>query len=51
MKVDITLNDLKSLLATARRAETVDSWIEVALQWMEHADKEITRLRGEVSNE
>jgi hypothetical protein len=45
----ITLNliDLKNLLTSARKAGTVDRWADIAVEWMEGAQKEIDRLNQE----
>jgi hypothetical protein len=45
MKVDLDLPHMKALLKRAIDVGTEGHWTVVAIQWMEAADKEITRLK------
>jgi hypothetical protein len=48
-KVNITLEDLKNLLVTSVRSNTLPAWCEVALEWAQQANDEIIRLQKELS--
>jgi hypothetical protein len=46
-KVELDLEAMKSLLEVARRNGTVGQWADIALEWMEAANKELIHLRSE----
>jgi hypothetical protein len=48
MKIDITAADLHVLAERSKQAGTQDKFIEIALEWIDHADAEIDRLRQQV---
>lgn len=43
-KIDVDANGLRAMLQRARQIGTVDNWTDVALQWIDAAEKEIERL-------
>ncbi len=45
MKVLIDVEQMKKLLAIAEERGTVDSWIRLAVEWMEEASKTATDMR------
>lgn len=46
--VKVTCEGLATLLDHARRAQTVDQWIPLALEWSAKANDEIVRLTAEL---
>lgn len=46
-RVLLTAEDMKTLLLKAKEVGTLEQWAAVAIQWMEAADVEITRLTEE----
>jgi len=47
MKMDVTLEDMKVLALRATSNGTEHAWMDVALQWMEAANKRISELEQE----
>ena len=47
----ISVMDLRSLAATAKKNGTTEAMLEIALEWAEAADKEINRLSEEITAE
>ena len=43
-KVPVTAEKMKALLDHARRVGTIDQWINLAIEWMDHAQKDLNRL-------
>ena len=49
-KVPMTVDGLRNLLTVAIANGTQNNWIAIAMSWAEQADKEINRLRKELTN-
>jgi len=47
MKMDVTLEDMKVLALRSTSNGTEHAWMDVALQWMEAANKRISELEQE----
>lgn len=47
-KVSVDAAGMKALLESAKRIGTEDNWQKLAVDWMEMAEKEITRLKKEI---
>lgn len=45
-KVNVSLDDLRALAVSAARAERIDQFVGLALEWAEQANAEIERLRA-----
>lgn len=44
-KITVTAKYLKELAVVAIKHGTERHWMDIAIEWMEHADKEIQRLQ------
>lgn len=48
MKVDLTVDNLRTLLTHAREMGTTDQWCTLAIKWIDEANKEIVTLDAQL---
>lgn len=51
MKVQLTVEQVKELLVIAQQRGTVDSWIRLAVEWMEEASRQATDMKEQLNKQ